>query len=206
MNTRCHTYTGQGFDPFDPCHQDVKIEDIAHHLAMICRYGGACPVFYSVAEHAVRVSKLVERVTGNARTALLALHHDSAEAYIHDIRRPIKNKMMVDYDGHLHIFETFEGSVEKEIRKAFSLPDPDVDERDIIRAADDTMLRVEFRGLFGEDRELTEFEKIFKAIDRPTIVKGDTWSWAAAEGAFIGRHDHLMRAAKAARKATRFMA
>lgn len=196
MTTRCHTFTGT-FDPFNPQPEEVRIEDIAHHLAMICRYGGATPVFYSVAEHAVHVSRLVERVSGDARLALLALHHDSAEAYIHDIRRPIKQQLMVDI-GILEIFETFEDSVLEVIHEALSLPKIDKLDQDLIRDADDALLRMELRGLFGKYFAPSILEQSFAERDRPTIEKGDCLGWAKAEALFLGRHKHLVHACRAA--------
>lgn len=71
--------------PLDPRPEDFSIEDIAHHLAMICRYGGATRYFYSVAEHSVLVSRHVP-----PHLALHGLLHDMAEAVVGDTIRPIK--------------------------------------------------------------------------------------------------------------------
>ena len=89
-NSRLHTFSGQGFDPLNPCTKDVRLEDIAHALAQTCRFGGHTPRHYSVAQHAVFVALLVLKVSRRPDWALLALHHDSAEAYLGDIPRPIK--------------------------------------------------------------------------------------------------------------------
>ena len=80
------TYTGRRFYVFDPDPKLICIEDIAHHLAMECRYGGAVRRYYSVAEHSVYVSHLVA-----PELALEGLLHDAAEAYISDMIRPIKH-------------------------------------------------------------------------------------------------------------------
>lgn len=79
------TYTGGKFWPLDPRPEEVKIEDIAHALSMLCRYGGHCRRFYSVAEHSVIVSYYVPW-----EYALTALLHDAPEAYITDLPRPLK--------------------------------------------------------------------------------------------------------------------
>ncbi len=50
------TATGRQFWPMDPRPHEVFIEDIAHALSMICRFGGHCRRFYSVAEHSVLIS------------------------------------------------------------------------------------------------------------------------------------------------------
>lgn len=82
------TYTGQAFDPMNPDPERIKIEDIAHALAMNCRYAGHVNRFYSVAEHSVHVSRNVSRTN-----ALWGLLHDASEAYIADIVRPVKKRM-----------------------------------------------------------------------------------------------------------------
>lgn len=80
------TYTGKKFHYLYPAPKEIDIRDIAHSLSLTCRFNGHCKVFYSVAEHSIRVSQIVP-----ARLKLAALLHDAAEAYITDIPRPIKN-------------------------------------------------------------------------------------------------------------------
>lgn len=80
------TYTGRVFWPLEPRPEDVDIVDIAHALANLCRYGGHSKVFYSVAHHSVLVSQIVPPAD-----ALWGLMHDSAEAYVIDLIRPIKH-------------------------------------------------------------------------------------------------------------------
>lgn len=79
------TYSGRKFWPTDPRADEVELIDLAHHLSMKCRYGGAARRFYSVAEHSVIVSQYVPEAF--AREALL---HDAAEAYVGDMVRPLK--------------------------------------------------------------------------------------------------------------------
>ncbi len=49
------TYTGRKWFLLDPHPDDVAIEDIAHGLSMVCRFGGHCRHFYSVAQHSLLV-------------------------------------------------------------------------------------------------------------------------------------------------------
>lgn len=79
---------GSIFYPLDPRPEEVNIEDIAHALAMRCRYAGHCLKFYSVAEHSVHVSNNV-----SSENALWGLLHDAAEAYSSDIPRPLKRSL-----------------------------------------------------------------------------------------------------------------
>jgi len=64
---------------------EIYVEDIAHHLANICRFNGGISQFYSVAEHCFHVSNLV-----SPYRALDGLLHDASEAYIGDVVRQQK--------------------------------------------------------------------------------------------------------------------
>lgn len=79
------TYTGRQFWPIDPRPDDVHIDDIAHGLSMLCRYGGHTMDFYSVAEHCCHVHDAAPQ-----EHKAWALLHDASEAYIADIIRPLK--------------------------------------------------------------------------------------------------------------------
>ena len=84
------TFTGEFVDTRHPEPTTIHLEDIAHALAQTCRYGGHCKRFYSVAEHAVLVSRRLEELGHSNRRCRAGLHHDDAEAYLGDIPRPMK--------------------------------------------------------------------------------------------------------------------
>lgn len=74
----------------DPDPSTIDIVSIATALGRICRFGGHCPKFYSVAEHCVHAYELA-RADGLSTEALKAiLLHDAAEAYIGDVVKPLK--------------------------------------------------------------------------------------------------------------------
>jgi uncharacterized protein len=83
------TQSGKMVHLLDPKPSDVSIEDVAHALARICRFGGHSPQHLSVAQHSVLVSRLVP--PEQARDALL---HDASEAYIGDIVSPLKQNLL----------------------------------------------------------------------------------------------------------------
>ena len=79
------TASGIAFWPVDPRPEDVRIYDIAHSLSNMCRYGGHCTTFYSVAQHSVLVSRALP-----PELKMWGLLHDASEAYVVDVPRPLK--------------------------------------------------------------------------------------------------------------------
>lgn len=158
METLITTWSGRAFNFLNPEPTDILIEDIAHALSLQCRFNGHCTELYSVAEHSIEVSKLVEQVGGTRKFVMTALLHDAAEAYIGDIVSPVK-KVLPDY-------QVIESRLEKVIADKYDLefPFPEV-----IHRADKEVLRIEFESLhpFNKDAELgrcmspAEAEKAF---------------------------------------------
>lgn len=151
------TFSGRRFYPLDPKASDVELIDVAHGLAMTCRYGGQCNQFYSVAEHCVLVSEIVERHARNAghhpdevrRLAQLALMHDSAEAYIGDMIRPLKHQ------AEMSEFRRAEVAIELCIAEAFGLHwTPEAHQ--IVKRIDDRILVDEITHLMARPEEYLE--------------------------------------------------
>lgn len=102
------------------------------------RFGGTpVPVHYSIAEHAVYVSLLLEDWGEPWETVFGGLHHDDAESYLSDIARPGKGLLQPQY-----------GNLEKLMDEAVAhgLNAPWLLEefhRPIVKAADNYMLLTE---------------------------------------------------------------
>lgn len=126
--TWMQTYTGRRFYPLDPRAEEVEIADIAHGLAMTCRYGGHAMRFYSVAEHAVIVSLYVD-----PRFAREALLHDSAEAYIGDMIRPLK------HTPEMLEFRKAEELIERSVFERFDIAQTE-ESRGAVKVIDDRVL------------------------------------------------------------------
>lgn len=137
-----HTYSGLRVDVFNPTPDMFCIEDIAHALSNICRFGGHTNKFYSVAEHCVRVSHLVK-----PEFKLQALLHDASEAYIWDMPTPIKSKL-VGYEG-------IENGIMLCIAKKFGFSWPMADQ---VHEADKEMLKCEWCDLFSGNIQTNEIK------------------------------------------------
>ena len=125
--------SGLYFDLGEPRACPFTIEDVAHSLAHICRFGGHTRRFYSVAEHSVWCSRIVP-----PEHALEALLHDAAEAFIGDVTRPLKSM--------LPSYRALEASVEEAVFTRLGIG-PVLHES--VREADRRMLVAEQRQAMG---------------------------------------------------------
>lgn len=101
-------YAGR-FDLNNPVYD---IRDMAHSLARLCRYNGHCLGFYSVAEHSVLVSRIMEDFKlGDPFEGLL---HDGTEAYLSDVPAPFK-QLLPDW-------QKLDARLDEALRRQFSLP------------------------------------------------------------------------------------
>jgi len=125
------TASGIFFNLKHPDPSLVSIVDIAHGLSHLCRFTGHTNGFYSVAEHSVKVSRLVPE-----DLALEGLLHDASEAYVGDMASPLK--------ALLPEYRRIEWKVQHAIARAFDLEYPfDLE----IHRADRILLATERRDL-----------------------------------------------------------
>jgi len=129
------TYTGKRFSPLEPNHKDICVEDVAHSLAMKCRFSGHTKEFYSVAQHSVLVS-----LHCNPKDNLWGLLHDASEAYLVDMPTPLK--ILPEFEW----FRKAEDRVQAAVCKAFNLPE---EQPESTHYADKVLLYTEKRDLMG---------------------------------------------------------
>jgi 5'-deoxynucleotidase YfbR-like HD superfamily hydrolase len=108
------TYTGKYLNLKNPNPEDIVIEDIAHALSQIPRFGGHLRYFYSVAQHSIFVSDICRNYP------LDGLLHDASEAYLGDVTSPLK-KLLPDY-------KIVEERLNQVIAKKFNITFPFVEE------------------------------------------------------------------------------
>lgn len=159
------TVTGKNVNPLVLTEDDIDIRDIAHGLALLCRFNGHCSEFYSVTQHSVWVSKVC-----SPEKALFGLLHDAAEAYLGDIQTPVKRQ--------LQKFEKAEECADAVIYKGLRLTAPTKSEHDKVKEVDKRALEYEMRHLFpGVDGE------------RSPNFKAETWR--RAKQSFLERYEEL---------------
>ena len=171
INSWVQTYTGRKFWPLNPEASDVCIEDIAHALSMKCRFSGHTTHFYSIAEHSIHVSALLE----DTGFELWGLLHDASEAYLPDVASPIKDSIIG--------FRKLEHNVMIEVARAFGLWPPG--EPAEVKIADRSMLQCEHLQAMSEGPAWMRFEGQIPQVNL------NFWSPKTAEMAFLRRYSDL---------------
>lgn len=128
-----NTREGAKFFPLAARAVDVRIGDIAFALSNLCRYAGHVE-FYSVAEHSLIVSLIVEALGGTLEEQRAGLLHDGTEAYLVDLPRPVKHA------PELAAYRKAEADLGAVIAQRFKLA---TIEPDIVRDVDRQMITLE---------------------------------------------------------------
>jgi hypothetical protein len=136
------TVSGQKVSLTNPKPETIHLGDIAHALSNLCRFNGHISHFYSVAEHSVFVSQIIE-----PQLALVGLLHDATEAYLGDLTRPLKEMLG---DGMWSSYDRAEDRMWNCIATRFGI-DPELIAS--VKYADDVALATEKRDLFPHDLE-----------------------------------------------------
>jgi len=162
------TVSGRMIRVFDPSHEsnEFVIEDIAHHLSLVCRFTGAVRVHYSVAQHSVLVSQLVP-----PEFALEGLLHDATEAYLNDMASPVK--------AGLPDYKAAEDAMEQALAGRFGIAWP---KSDAVRRADGIAVATEARDL------MNNISTLWRLPEKPLRgVLIEPWTPAQAEQEFLAR-------------------
>ena len=134
------TYSGRKLDFRNPDPEAITLEDIAHALSQIVRFGGHISRFYSVADHSLNVARLVAWGGGTRQDTLCALLHDASESLIGDIVTPLKHILPQAME--------LEKKLSSMIFQKFGIDESRVDFA-AVKKADETMLVIEAKALFN---------------------------------------------------------
>jgi uncharacterized protein len=153
MKTNILTQSGHYFDYVDVESNVVTMADVSAGLSKECRFASQCPKFYSVAQHSVLVSLVVEALWGTLLEQRQALLHDASEAFMKDIPTPLKKLLPGYYE--------IEERVQRDLMRRFGV---EYELTPLVRRADLIALAIEKRDLFGnsddwlvlKDVDLTE--------------------------------------------------
>lgn len=172
--------SGLWFDFRNPTPDQFTLADIAGSLSKICRFGGHCDHFYSVAEHCYRCA-VQAAVDGHSHDVqLAALMHDATEALAGDMVRPLKIM--------LPAYSDVERRVEKAIAEKFGIDF--AKHKAITREIDNAMLIAERDELFSKD----DVEWAGERNVRRLSIKFDCWCPSEAEKSFTAAANVLLRA------------
>lgn len=171
LNNTIKVSAGHYVDLANPDPTTIEVKSIAAALSKVCRFGGHCPKFYSVAEHCIHATALAcsEGYAGDALTAVFL--HDAAEAYIGDMVKPLK-VTMPQYGEAEH-------RIEAAIQAAFGV---DFSKWiDVIKRFDRAMLKAEKVTMWPEDTE--KWAGFSEIEDR--VVRFQFWEPSEAEMQFL---------------------
>lgn len=166
--------SGTQFNYNRPEESDVTIDDIAGALSNVCRFSGHLPTFYSVAQHLVNTSRIVD-----PQWAFDALMHDTAEAFTNDLPTPLK--------WALPIFKELEVKIESAMGQKFGFNYPYPDE---VKVADTQMLMLEKTYVKLDNNVWTYYTDVeFEHLKDKVDLKG--WQPCRAKREFLERYEEL---------------
>ncbi|QNF34336.1 HD domain-containing protein [Adhaeribacter swui] len=177
------TFTGRQLDLLAPKQEQIDLEDIAHGLAMKCRWNGQTNQFYSVAEHSMRVAYLLLEMYQNPLLAMAGLMHDAAEAYLPDLATPLKKVIKG--------FDEIESALMLAITQKFNLPPVSVTKFKV-KLADRVLLVTEGRDLMAWDLS----EAWCQDFPPPIEIEIVPLPWAHAKKLFLKTYNHLQQQIK----------
>lgn len=171
LNNTIKVSAGHYVDLANPDPSTIEVKSIAAALSKVCRFGGHCPQFYSVAEHCIHATAMAcsDGYTGDALIAVFL--HDAAEAYIGDMVKPLKVTMPQ--------YGEAEQRIEAAIQAAFGIDFAKW--MDVIKRFDRAMLKAEKVTMWPEDTE--KWAGFSEIEDR--VVKFQFWEPRQAEMQFL---------------------
>lgn len=167
------TFSGVQFNPFEPRPEDVLIEDIAHALSNLCRFGGHCDYFYSVAQHSVYCAQM-----STPKHKLALLLHDASEAYLVDMPRPIK--------WHLKEYKRIENAIQEAVRFRFNISTFDFPE---LHEIDNRVLMTEKRDIMSCDKSEWKTVKVPAYTEEELFIT--SWQPREAKERFLEMFNEL---------------
>ena len=108
------------FDVMNPDPKLIRMEDVVHSTAHICRYTGHVRYFYSVLQHQMQVALIIRHLGGSETDQFIGLNHDDSEYVCNDLSSPLKDNLEVYRD----IEDTVQGAFA--VKLGFPYPYPEI--------------------------------------------------------------------------------
>lgn len=162
---------------------EISLDAIAGATSRLCRFTGHLidgVEIYSVAEHCVLVSHLLERMGCDAGVIYQGLMHDASEAYLADIAAPFK--------AEIGNYYAVEAKIMDRIKDRYLLPD-EFDYR--VKIADWYALFIEARQLvLTDERELSTWQgyEEYGEASQEMQVPVQCWLPSMAKAQFLMRY------------------
>jgi 5'-nucleotidase len=176
------TFTGLEVNPLNVGQENVRIEDIAHALALCNRFAGHTRVPVSVAQHSVYVSRVVRKLCefhevlkDHNRLSMQGLLHDGSEAYLGDVTKWLKEAV------EMFPYRQAENIVQTQIYRKF---DCELVDSPLVRQADRVMCRFEAERTMPPMTWPENYGPITKDL-RKLIGHWRAWGWKTAEEVFL---------------------
>lgn len=185
--TAINTRSGLSLDFENPSPASIRIEDIAGGLSLAPRFGGQAKRFRSVAEHAICVARVVEAM-GHQNLMLVALHHDSHEAYACDIPKPLKNLLEPTYG---EITDRLDEAIAAAI--GIQIHDLKSERARPIKDADNAMLVLEADEYLAGVPPTPELDPGVLDLARATVDVSSSMTSDEAREAFLSLHHQLTK-------------
>lgn len=165
------TFTGRHVNPLDMQDEDLRIEDIAHALALCNRFAGHTRFPISVAQHSIYVMHLC-----SPEHKLQALLHDASEAYLGDVTKWLKQTL--EFAG----YRDAEERLQKLIWTAYGCAEEQADE---VTQMDQLMVRYEaWRGYDAYPIRHPEYGPPTEE-ERMLVEPWMPWTWQESENQFL---------------------
>lgn len=174
------TFTGLKFYHLNPQPEMVVVEDIAHALSNIGRWTGHTRFHYSVAQHSVYASQICP-----PEAAFDTLMHDSSEAYLGDMNRPLKH-----FTAAGPAYREIEEKVEDVIFKKFGVQFP---LSEAVKDADTQMLYAEKAQLMSVTNATKYESRKWGRDETAADIRIVQWTPRRAERMFLKRFAELYK-------------
>lgn len=186
------TFSGQAVDTLAVEPSKVRIEDVAHALALKNRFTGHTRFPYSVAQHCILGAGALRFEGASTATQLAFLLHELSEVYLPDVSGPLKPFVRVAEPGCGKSWTLLEAQHQAACLAGLGLPDGWAKgvSYSAVRDMDVRMLALEAVWLLPGDL-IPAWDTVAAKPSRRVGIR--EWPWRDAESRFLRSFEQLRR-------------